>query len=181
MGMFDSLYAKQNNPFGLPKGEWQFKDLDNGLCQYTVDRHGRITAREAGIDTGYPFTGKSHQDALNGDLTADIDVYVDKLNSDYHLRIRRNRVISVIGPWNTTVWQRWTPTYLNVHPLRRLCEMYIEKQSITLGGGNIWRRRLKQGSLHYQHVKAKVERLAAKSPRKAHNYLDRIGVLRLYP
>lgn len=181
MGMFDSLYAKQNNPFGLPKGEWQFKDLDNNLCQYTVDKHGRITAREASMETGYPITGEYHQAALNGNLTEDTDVYVNKLHQHYHLLIRRNRVIKVYGPFKVVIWQRWTQSYLNIHPLRRLYEMYIEKQSITLASEYIWRHRLERECLHYQHVKAKVTKLAAKSQRKAHNYLDRIGVLRLYP
>lgn len=73
MGSFDMFsFSKKVKAFppGLPRDNWQTKDLDSAMVSYWVDGDGRVIRRRCGDDTWY------------GSETASFEVWIHKTPPD---------------------------------------------------------------------------------------------------
>lgn len=183
MGMFDRIWVCSKNPFHLPPGEWQTKDLDNGLCEYRIDRKGRLIPISKKNGDGYQITGEIHEKFSNSIVRAiDIRAYCSPAHMDYILHVRCGIVIKIYDQENVVVYDRFNQTYLNVNPLRRLWEMYLAPH-VHLSHDYYRFRCWQYNTIGYKHIYQKIKRLL-KQPNgnlRAHRYLDRILVSRMYP
>ena len=183
MSMFDRIWMDSNNPFHLPPGEWQTKDLDNKLCEYRIDHKGRLMPISMKDSDGNQMSGKCHEGLLNGSIRAiDIRAYCSPADMDYILHVRCGIVTKIYDQENDVVYDRFKQTYLNVPPLRRLWEMYLAPH-VYLTHDYYRFRRWQYNTIGYKHIYQKIKHLL-KQPNgnlRAHRYLDRILVPRLYP
>lgn len=92
MGMFDSFYFEQDNQFKLPAGEYQTKELDCSLHEFTADKDNLIHGEPG--DSDYPL---DELNAINDGTftTKSIGFDHDELFGCYEITIVNSRIVLI--------------------------------------------------------------------------------------